>query len=156
MEIATLQAERRQAGGTRAAQRLRRTGKLPGVIYGHHEDPETVAVNAHDLNVLLEHGAHVVQLDVDGSKTQVLIKDVQLDHLGASLVHVDFGASGAMDGSGTFPLNTLAEALLSLTSGGTIRLLDDSGIRATSETGSFTTPMRIEADSSQPVRIGVL
>jgi large subunit ribosomal protein L25 len=90
MQIATLQAEIRQAGGTRAAQRLRRTGKLPGVIYGHNEEPETVAVDAHDLSVLLEHGAHVLELDVGGSKKQVLIKDVQLDHLGSSPVHVDF------------------------------------------------------------------
>ena len=90
MQIATLQAETRQTGGTREARRLRRTGKLPGVIYGHNETPETVAVDAHDLTVLLEHGAHVLELDVDGNKKQVLIKDVQLDHLGTSPVHVDF------------------------------------------------------------------
>jgi len=90
MQIATLQAESREAGGTRTARRLRRTGKLPGVIYGHNEEPETVAVDAHDLSVLLEHGAHVLELNVEGSKKQVLIKDVQLDHLAASPIHVDF------------------------------------------------------------------
>jgi large subunit ribosomal protein L25 len=90
MKIAKLQAETREARGTRAAQRLRRQGRLPGVIYGHGQTPESVAVPAHDFSNLLEHGAHVVELDLKSGKRQVLIKDVQFDHLGAEPIHVDF------------------------------------------------------------------
>ncbi len=90
MEIATLQAETREAGGTRAARRLRRQGKVPAVIYGHGQSPENVAVSARDLSNLLEHGAHVLQVSVEGQNRQVLIKDVQFDHLGTDPVHVDF------------------------------------------------------------------
>jgi large subunit ribosomal protein L25 len=90
MEIAILEVEERQAAGTRAARRLRRTGKLPAVIYGHGEAPETVAVPVRELANLLEHGAHLVELRVNGAPRQVLIKDVQFDYLGIEPVHVDF------------------------------------------------------------------
>ncbi|MHC4445364.1 MAG: 50S ribosomal protein L25 [Planctomycetota bacterium] len=90
MEIAKLHVETREAKGTRAARRLRREGKLPAVIYGHGEKPENVSVNIHDLSNLLEHGTHVAELDLAGSDRQVLIKDVQFDHLGQTPIHVDF------------------------------------------------------------------
>ncbi|MEP0841813.1 MAG: 50S ribosomal protein L25 [Phycisphaerae bacterium] len=88
--MTTLQAERRQARGSRANQRLRKQGKLPGVVYGHGEEPENVAVSTRDLQGVLKHGAHLVRLDVGGQSKQVLIKDVQFDHLAATPIHVDF------------------------------------------------------------------
>ncbi|UCD27667.1 MAG: 50S ribosomal protein L25 [Planctomycetota bacterium] len=90
MEIVKLKVESREAKGTRAARRLRREGKLPGVVYGHNQTPENVAVNIHDLSSLLEHGIHVAELKVGESAQQVLIKEVQFDHLGATPIHVDF------------------------------------------------------------------
>lgn len=90
MDTATLKAEPRQANGTRAARRLRRDGKIPAIVYGHGEAPEAIAVNAHELSLLIEHGAHLIELQVNGSPHQVLIKDVQFEHLGINPVHVDF------------------------------------------------------------------
>ncbi len=90
MEIAQLPAEKREPHGTRAARRLRKEGKLPAIIYGHGQAPEAVAVGVRDLNNLLEHGAHLVELKVNGSAHQCLIKDVQFDHLGITPVHADF------------------------------------------------------------------
>ena len=90
MQIATLQAEARQAGGTREARRVRRDGKVPGVIYGHGKTPENLAVPVRDLGNLIEQGAHLIELTIGSEKRQVLIKEVQFDHLGDVLVHVDF------------------------------------------------------------------
>ncbi len=90
MDMMTLQAERREAAGSRAAARLRRAGKLPGIIYGHGESPENVAVGTRELAGVLKHGQHLVQLQLDGENRQVLIKDVQYDHLASTPVHVDF------------------------------------------------------------------
>ncbi len=90
MDITTLRADRREAHGSRAAQRLRRAGRLPGIIYGHGEAPENVTVGTHDLAGVLKHGQHIVQLDVEGQTKQVLIKEVQFDHLALTPVHVDF------------------------------------------------------------------
>ncbi len=90
MQIATLKAEARQVSGTKAARRLRREGKIPAIIYGHGEPPEAVAVPTRELGNLLEHGAHVVELQINGAPRQVLIKEVQFDHLGVAPVHADF------------------------------------------------------------------
>ena len=90
MEIASLVGESRTAGGTRAARRLRKDGKIPAIIYGHGQEPQDVTVNQRDVGNLLHHGTHVVELDIGPKKNQVLIKAVQYDHLGLSPIHVDF------------------------------------------------------------------
>jgi large subunit ribosomal protein L25 len=89
MEIGKIRGEVRQPGNRHANQRLRRRGLVPAVIYGHGQEPETVAVSQHDLRLVLGH-AHVVQLEMaDGEGKQYLIKDVQYDHLQKDLMHVD-------------------------------------------------------------------
>jgi len=90
MQIATIKAEKRKSSGTKSARRLRKEGKAPAIVYGHGETPESIAVSVHDLSNLLEHGAHLVEIQVNGSAHQVLIKDVQFDHLGIAPIHVDF------------------------------------------------------------------
>ncbi len=90
MEIVTIEAQPRAERGTSAARRLRKSGRVPGIIYGHGETPERVAVSAHDFAVALEHGAHLLELRMGGASRRVLIKDVQYDHLNARPVHVDF------------------------------------------------------------------
>ncbi len=89
MEIAKIRGEARQPGNRHANERLRRRGLIPAVIYGHGQKPETVAVSQHDLELVLGHAVHVVQLDLQGQEKQYLIKDVQYDHLQKDLVHVD-------------------------------------------------------------------
>ncbi|HKQ47875.1 MAG TPA: 50S ribosomal protein L25 [Phycisphaerae bacterium] len=89
MEIPTIKAESRQAAGSRAAARLRRKGKLPAIVYGHKQDPLAVALEMRDVELQISHGAHLVNLDVQGKVQPCLIKDAQYDHLGAELVHLD-------------------------------------------------------------------
>ncbi|MBN2561255.1 MAG: 50S ribosomal protein L25 [Phycisphaerae bacterium] len=89
MEIPTLKGEYRKAAGSRAAARLRRAGKLPGIVYGHKTDPVPVALDYHDVDLLLNHGAHLVNLEIDGEAKACLFKDTQYDYLGAALMHVD-------------------------------------------------------------------
>jgi large subunit ribosomal protein L25 len=90
MDITTLQAQKRDAHGSRAARRLREKGKLPGIVYGHGEAPENVIVGTRELAGVVKQGAHIVQLDLGGQTKQVLIKEVQYDHLAMTPVHVDF------------------------------------------------------------------
>ncbi|NLX15176.1 MAG: 50S ribosomal protein L25 [Phycisphaerales bacterium] len=90
MEIAKLKAEARPSKGSREAQRVRLRGQLPAIIYGHGQTPECVAVPTDDFTYLLDHGKHLLELDITGTKRSVLIKDVQYDHLGDKPIHVDF------------------------------------------------------------------
>jgi large subunit ribosomal protein L25 len=85
-----LNTEVRSKLGTRTTRRYRAAGKLPGVIYGHKEAIVPVAVEAKPFNEHLAKGAHLFSLKVDGKDESVLLKDVQYDHLGTNIVHVDF------------------------------------------------------------------
>lgn len=89
MDTIILTAEAREVGGTRVARALRKTGRLPAIIYGHKETPEAVSLGEHDLEVALTHGARVLELEIGGSKKPYLIKAIQYDHLGAIPIHVD-------------------------------------------------------------------
>src|SRR6476659_2447129 len=76
--------------GSRANKRLRDSGFIPGVIYGHKEAVVPVTLPKKETVNHLEHGAHVFNLALDGKSETVLVKEVQYDHLGIEVIHVDF------------------------------------------------------------------
>jgi len=85
-----VKAEKREALGTRANRRLRNTGYVPAVVYGHHQEVVNVQLSKKELARHIAHGAHVFNLDLAGKTESVLVKDVQYDTFGQELVHVDF------------------------------------------------------------------
>ena len=88
-------AEPRSALGSRANKRLRDTGKVPGVVYGHKEAVVPVSLPKKELVNHLNHGTHVFDLSLDGKAEKVLVKEVQYDHLGIEVLHVDFARVSA-------------------------------------------------------------
>jgi large subunit ribosomal protein L25 len=84
-----LKGEERSAFGKGAARKLRALGNVPAVIYGHGEDPRHVMVNAHELSLLVRHKNVLIDLDVNGTKELVLVKDVQKDYVRQIIEHVD-------------------------------------------------------------------
>jgi large subunit ribosomal protein L25 len=87
---AQVNVETRTALGSRANKRLRDAGKLPGVVYGHKEAIIPVTLPKKDIVGHLNHGQHLFDLSIDGKSEKVLIKEVQYDHLGIEVIHVDF------------------------------------------------------------------
>ena len=76
--------------GSRANKRLRDAGFIPGVIYGHKEAVVPVTLPKKETSYHLSHGAHLFALKIDGADENVLVKEVQYDHLGMEVIHVDF------------------------------------------------------------------
>jgi large subunit ribosomal protein L25 len=76
--------------GSRANKRLRDAGFIPGVIYGHKQDVVPVTLPRKEVTNHLHHGAHLFDLGLDGKRETVLVKEVQYDHLGMEILHVDF------------------------------------------------------------------
>src|SRR5262245_61004444 len=76
--------------GSRANKRLRDSGFVPAVIYGHKEAVVPVTLPKKEIVNHLEKGAHVFDLAMDGKSEKVLVKEVQYDHLGIEVIHVDF------------------------------------------------------------------
>lgn len=91
---ATLKAALRTGAGKGVARKLRASGQVPAVLYGHGEKPRPLAVNAHDLGLLI--GSvnvenTLVRLDIDGEGMQdVLVRDVQMHAYKPEVLHVDF------------------------------------------------------------------
>jgi large subunit ribosomal protein L25 len=86
----TLDLASRAAEGSRAARRLRRTGQVPGVIYGGGEEPRLFAVDGRILRNTLARSGAILEVAVDGDKAgPVLVKDLQRHPVRGHAVHVD-------------------------------------------------------------------
>lgn len=89
-ESIELPIEKRDGRGTRTARKARTQGRVPGVVYGHKEETVSVSVSADALMSAVRHGARVVDLRYDGDLQKAQIAELQWDHLGMELLHVDF------------------------------------------------------------------
>ena len=89
-QAAQITVKTRAELGSRANKRLRDSGFVPGVIYGHKEAIVPVTLPKKEVENHLNHGAHLFDLALDGKSEKVLVKEVQYDHLGISVIHVDF------------------------------------------------------------------
>lgn len=88
-EIPQVKVQARQQLGSRYAARLRKEGQLPAVIYGHKQDPVHVSVDYKEIHHHLHNNTHLLNAQLDGNSEPVLIRDVQWDHLGTTLIHID-------------------------------------------------------------------
>jgi large subunit ribosomal protein L25 len=85
-----LDVRTREAEGSRAARRLRRSGRVPGVLYGGGGDSLGFDVDARDLRLALARSGAVLDLSVDGGKaTPVVLKEAQRDPVRGQTVHID-------------------------------------------------------------------
>jgi large subunit ribosomal protein L25 len=87
---ARLTVSARASEGSRAARRLRRSGRVPGVVYGGGKDPVGFDADARELRHALAGAGAVVELSVDGGRAApVVLKEAQRDPLRGAVVHVD-------------------------------------------------------------------
>ena len=92
-EIYELTAEPREKVGKGASRAIRRSGRIPAVIYGDKQPPMTIALDERTLTRRLHSGGfltHVAMIDVNGEKVRVLPKDYQLHPVTDFIVHIDF------------------------------------------------------------------
>jgi len=92
MATASLNATPRLETGKGVARSLRRDGQVPGVIYGHKRDAQPLAVNARDLERLLEKVtvSTVIELNLGGITTRTLIREIQRHPYKKQFIHIDF------------------------------------------------------------------
>ena len=90
VQSAQVAAKHRTELGSRANKRLRDAGFVPGVIYGHKEAVVAVTLPKRELVIELDRGTHLFDLTVGEKNEKVLVKEVQYDHLGLEVLHVDF------------------------------------------------------------------
>jgi large subunit ribosomal protein L25 len=89
-DTTTLTVTPRDVEGSRANRRLRRTGLVPGVVYGGEGEPIAFQVDARTLRQALAHGGAVISLTVEGEgETPVVLKDQQRHPVTGDTLHVD-------------------------------------------------------------------
>ncbi len=92
MERHSIEADIRTETGKGAARRLRREGRIPGVVYGREKKPESIAIDPGLISKLM-HSNSIFDLTLKGDEEKeevVIIKDYQKDVIKGTLTHVDF------------------------------------------------------------------
>ena len=89
----TLNAKLRDDMGKGASRRLRHAGKLPGIVYGGKKDPVSITLEQKDVQHKLpdEHFySQVLNLVIDGTAEDVLLRDIQHHPYRQEVMHMDF------------------------------------------------------------------
>ncbi len=92
-KIVTIKADKRGQAGKGAARSVRRTGAIPGVVYGDKQDPQLIQMT---YNAVLPHVqtgrflSTLVDLEVDGKVMRAIARDVQFEPVKDRIIHVDF------------------------------------------------------------------
>ena len=93
MERVVIKATKRDVVGKKVSQ-LRREGKMPGVVYGHHIEPIAIVMDAREVTraMIGLTPSSIVTLDIDGEDHAALIRERQRDYLRNKFIHIDFQA----------------------------------------------------------------
>ena len=86
-------ANKRDGQGTGASRRLRRTGRVPGILYGGQSAPQQIDIDHNELFQLLRKEAFyssVLNVNLEGKKEMCLLRDVQRHPYRMQILHVDF------------------------------------------------------------------
>jgi large subunit ribosomal protein L25 len=86
----------RDSRGKRNARRLRQAGRIPAVLYGHGETPQSLSLAIDEVSLVLRHGHRLVQLQGDITE-QAFIRDLQWDTYGTEVLHLDLSRVSATD-----------------------------------------------------------
>ncbi len=89
-DTTALSVAQREPAGSRATRRLRREGRVPGIVYGGGEDPIAFQVESRELRQALAHAGAVLDLSVDGAgATPVVLKELARHPVSGETMHVD-------------------------------------------------------------------
>src|SRR5690349_7288748 len=87
----TIDVIKREEFGSRVSRRLRKSGQVPGVVYGASDGScISFAADARELRRIIVGAGALIDLKVDGDARPVIVKDMQLHPVRGDLVHIDF------------------------------------------------------------------
>jgi len=84
-----LKAQKREQTGSKFAVKVRSQGRIPAIVYGHRKEPETISLDTHNFIEGIHHGHRLFNVQLGRKKETMLVKDIQYDHLGREVIHVD-------------------------------------------------------------------
>src|SRR5215470_8849813 len=93
MATASLKATARSDAGTGFARKIRQSGNIPAVIYGHGREPQKLSLAEREVERLLgtiSAASTVIELAVDGATARTLIREIQRHPVKRNILHIDF------------------------------------------------------------------
>ncbi len=100
-EVAKIRVELRDPAknkgtGTKFSRKLRKQGRIPAIIYGHKQTPTPISMTRDSVWEMIKKKTHLAELEMDGGANEtVLVRDIQWDHLGKEIIHLDFARVSA-------------------------------------------------------------
>jgi large subunit ribosomal protein L25 len=92
MSQVVLAARNRQNKGSGEARRLRRAGRVPGVLYGHSGKAVSLDLDALEFKNGIKNISEstIVKIDLEGKSYDAFVKDTQRNIMDGNIIHVDF------------------------------------------------------------------
>lgn len=107
----TLNVQKREQTGSLRMKRLRQTGQIPAVLYGHGQENIMLSVSEKELAKAINHGSHIVDLK-GAANESALIKNVQWDAFGIHVLHLDLTRVSATEAvEVTLPIELKGDAI---------------------------------------------
>jgi large subunit ribosomal protein L25 len=89
--MASIAVKRRTSIGKNACKKLRKTGMIPAIIYGHKKEVYAIEINKEEFKALLDKNEKVFNLILeDDVHENVIIKEISYDTFGENMLHIDF------------------------------------------------------------------
>ena len=93
METNKVVAKARSKFGSSDSKRLRRSGRVPGIIYGSNDEPTNIELDHNDIRLALDiesFHSSILDVEIDGKTEKVLLRDFQVHPYKQQVTHIDF------------------------------------------------------------------
>ncbi|HEU5116415.1 MAG TPA: 50S ribosomal protein L25 [Isosphaeraceae bacterium] len=90
IDVQARDAQKNRGTGSRVSRRLRASGRIPAIIYGHKQAPVPISVSRDDVWMMIKKAHHLAELRLGGQTEMALVREIQWDHLGKEIIHLDF------------------------------------------------------------------
>jgi large subunit ribosomal protein L25 len=115
--------QKNKGTGTRVARRLRSQGRIPAIVYGHKQAPTPISVAREAVLEMIKTATHLAELDLGGTVQMALVRDVQWDHLGKEIIHLDFARVSAEESIETEVSLEIRGYVPGMTAGGVLEVV---------------------------------
>jgi large subunit ribosomal protein L25 len=146
IEVETRDPAKNKGTGSRVARRLRKAGRIPAIIYGHKQATVPITIARDSVWNMIKHSTHLAELTFDGTSETVLVRDIQWDHLGKEVIHVDFGRVSADESIETEVRVDLRGQAPGVVEGGVLELLVHN-LRVTCRANAIPDAIRVDVSN---------
>src|SRR3954447_20792404 len=95
IQVEARDPQKNKGTGSRVARRLRAQGRIPAIIYGHKQAVVPISLSRDSVWEMIKKSTHLAELVLGDTTEMALVREVQWDHLGKEIIHLDFGRVSA-------------------------------------------------------------